>query len=311
MIARTLLRSLALLTALALLALCAACGPSVAPSNAPRNAPSSSSNTAPDHETSAAPASSPVTRSTTSSAPPHADPSWSVAPAAKVALPTLAPRPPCVPRTEVLPTSTAYGPGDVTNDIAFPLGGLGYLLRESTVVVSATLGAVTDRTAYRMRRDQPFLQDATPIAVPTHPLSHLLFQPITVQEVFRAPEGIERGSVLMLRYADPDELIGIYTSFTGESLDRGEPGERYVFFLEEAETFPPSQYVEEFEDVEPQPPGPAYQVVNGPYGRLIVNADRVRYSDRDRHRTEFTLDKRGCEFLEMLEEELAKATPIP
>lgn len=211
----------------------------------------------------------------------------------------------------MLPTSTAYGPGDVANDIAFPWGGLGYLLRESTVVVSATLGAVTDRTAYRMRRDQPFLQDTTPIALPTHPLSHLLFQPITVQEVYRAPEGIERGSVLMLRYADPDEYIGMYTSSTGESLDRGEPAEHYVFFLKEAETFPPTQYFEEFEDVESQPPGPAYQVVNGPYGRLIVNADRVRYSDRDRHRTEFTLDKRGCEFLEMLEAEIAKATPVP
>lgn len=221
--------------------------------------------------------------------------------AAREVLPTPKPRPSCVPRTEVLPTSTAYGPEDAANDVAFPCCGLDYLLETSTVVVSGTLGAVVHRKALRYESLPPPSVNGTPFPLPTEGLSYFLYQPITVREIFRAPDDVAVGDELLLRYRDPDSrTYGGFLSSSGESLDRGEIGATYLFFLEAHEHRPSGIAYEE-----PEPAGTSYTVVTGPYGRLIVNEDRVRYSDRDRHRTMFTLDRRGCEFLEELEEKLA------
>lgn len=209
---------------------------------------------------------------------------------------------PCIPRTEVLPTSTAYGPEDVANDIVFRRG-LDDLVADSTTIVSGTLRAVVDRTAYRILRPPPLDANGTPYPFPTDGPSHLFWQPITVHEVFKGAEAVAPGSEVMLLYGDRSDCMGVDCEYGGEWLDDGEPGSRYVFFLKEAMSLADRLDVELLDAI---PSGRAYSAVDGPYARLIVDADRVRYSDRERHRTEFTLDRRGCEFLEMLREEVVR-----
>jgi len=197
-----------------------------------------------------------------------------------------------------LPTSTAYDSDDVMNDLRTTGFGLQELAREPSLIVSATLASVIQRTVIRFNLPTPFPAYGLP---PVRPLPdwHTLWQPITVREAFKGGERVAVGETLVIRYPDPADCMYTDCEWEDGMLDAGETGATYLFFLQDAATS--STFSEE-----PGPVDQAYSVYRGAYGRLIVTYDRVRYSDRDRHRTEFAQDMTGCAFLEQLREEIRR-----
>lgn len=221
---------------------------------------------------------------------------------------------PCPTRSvpEPLPTSTAYSENDVMNDLM--VTGLGWEeLPDAAIIVSATVGAVVKRTAtlYAFPTLEPWPNGMRDPSRPPEPF-YTLWQANTVEEVFKGAERVAVGDTVLIPYGDyGDEDIaghgGTALSSMWGAVAQGEIGELYLFRLDDLSESSP-EYSQYLVYEEPRPEGLAFALSGiGAGGRLIVTYDRVRYSDRDRLRTEFAQDMTGCAFLERLREEIRRA----
>lgn len=180
-----------------------------------------------------------------------------------------------------------------SSDIAFPGFGLAEYASEPDVIVSGTLGVEVREWRWDM---EPRVQDmdallSLPGPSPSWPW---VWRSLEVHDVFKGEARVHAGEHLLLRYSDPRIVDNV-------AVDGLEAGVPYVIAL--YAQAPLAGHAD-----------PSFRPYHGHHGVLRVTADRVRYADPDRHRTEFALDLDGAAFLAMLRDELARqaiATPTP